>query len=179
MLFVSTNKLQCNRILVSHDDVRKQYGKSFLTQERTRTRNRVSKAKGFLLLNVLEGQSAFQRIYGVRNRRQAAMCEEGAQLGIGLEVRLDQGFMVADDENDGGKTTGGNLFDRVLNQGFACDRQHFLWQGFCGGQHPGAESGSWYHRLGYIPSNWHRYTRVNLNPKLAFGDRGRGARGRS
>ena len=72
---------------------------------------------------------------------------------VGVEVVFDRGFVMPRYKDEMFDTGRLRLFDRVLNQRFVDDGQHFLRHGFGGGQKTGAEPGDG--KNGFANANGH------------------------
>ena len=78
--------------------------------------------------------------HNVKKFRLTRLFEGYFQLERHVKVVLDGALVAAGDEDHLANAGGVRLFDRVLNQRFVDDRQHFLRLGLGGRQESGAEA---------------------------------------
>ena len=66
---------------------------------------------------------------------------------VWIKMRLDQRFVIPNDQNYSLNPARHGFFNRVLDQRFAGNGKHLLGKDLCRGEHPGAEARSGNHGL--------------------------------
>ena len=119
-----------------------------------RTPDRVAQAERLLLADIGDLTGIEQHVLErVELRLLIARHQGVAQLVAVIEVVLNGGFSTAGDEDELLNSGGTRLLDRILDERFVDNRQHFLGQRLGGRQKPGAEAADRKNRLTW--SLWH------------------------
>ena len=134
-----------------HQVIGQQDGKRFVTNQVTRAPDRVSKPQRFLL-------PCKRDLAGLEHRptntkgflRLATLLQEILKFEVVVEMVLDRGLAPAGNKDKFLDTGGMGFFNRVLNQWFIDDRQHFLRHGLGCRQKPGSHAADGKHRLAYL-----------------------------
>jgi hypothetical protein len=107
----------------------------------------VAKAHGLLLAHVGELDHLRDPAANGEQIHLAALFQAAFELRAEVEVIFDGRLAAAGDNDDLIAPGGEGFFDTVLDDGLVDERQHFLGNGFGGGQKASAKSGGGEYRL--------------------------------
>ena len=132
------HQLRGDRFIADHNDVGKQDGKRLVAEDGAGDADGMSETERLLLLDIFELYEVTQRVEFGLHLVKLTLAEKAFELGIGSKIGLKQSSVFANNQDDGFDSTRGSFLDRVLDQRFAGDGQHFLRQNFSGGKHASA-----------------------------------------
>jgi hypothetical protein len=132
------HQLRGDGFIANHNDVGEKNGERLIAEQRARDTDSVSETERLRLLDEFEIDEMTERIELGLHFVEVALAEKAFEFGIRSEIGLKQSAVFANDQDDGFDATCGGFLDRILDERFARDRQHFLRQNLRGREHAGA-----------------------------------------